>query len=227
MPSPVVFHDPAAMQRNGRIDQLAAELAQALNRSFLIQAGQPGIARDIGGQDRGELARRVHFIGLAYPAVDPGAWEMGAKLPKQARPHASKQRPRSSPFVQEPGKCAERAERRRVATIILPRGVGGIVPQVPLAQFLAFTRRTTPLKIAERNGPSDRAGIEAKRGHTARQQIGFGEECRRVVGRRTTDPVSPPFQNGGGQPIECISSRGGQHGTLLSFLVSRKDRLTH
>ncbi len=54
------FHDPAAMERHGRVDQLAAKLAEALQRAFFIQSGQPGVAHHIGGQDGGELAQRVH-----------------------------------------------------------------------------------------------------------------------------------------------------------------------
>src|SRR5262245_28059711 len=38
------LNDPAAMERDGRIDQLAAQLAQAFKRAFLIEASQPGIA---------------------------------------------------------------------------------------------------------------------------------------------------------------------------------------
>jgi hypothetical protein len=43
------FHDPAAMERNGGIDQLAPKLAQALERALFVNTGQPGIARHIGG----------------------------------------------------------------------------------------------------------------------------------------------------------------------------------
>jgi len=53
--------------------QLAAELAEALERAFLIQAGQPGVSRHIGGQDGGKLARRAH--GTSGPA-----WSNAASL---------------------------------------------------------------------------------------------------------------------------------------------------
>ena len=40
----------------------------------------------------------------------------------------------------------------------MPRRIGAILPQIPLAQFMVFTRRTKTLKIAERDGvePGDR-----------------------------------------------------------------------
>jgi hypothetical protein len=54
------FHDPAEMERYGRVDQLAAQLAEAPERAFLIQPSQPRIARHVGGQDGGKLPGRVH-----------------------------------------------------------------------------------------------------------------------------------------------------------------------
>jgi hypothetical protein len=50
------FHNPAAMERNGRVDQLPAEIAETLERAFLVKPGQSGIARYIGGQDGGNRA---------------------------------------------------------------------------------------------------------------------------------------------------------------------------
>jgi hypothetical protein len=60
------FHNPAAMQRNGGINQLAPKLAQALERALFVNTGQPGIARHIGGQDGCKLPGRAH--DLSEPA---------------------------------------------------------------------------------------------------------------------------------------------------------------
>src|SRR5262249_2266618 len=54
------FYNPAPMESHGRVDQLAAQLAEALQRAFLVHAGQPRIAGYVGGQDGGKLAGRVH-----------------------------------------------------------------------------------------------------------------------------------------------------------------------
>jgi hypothetical protein len=47
----------------------------------------------------------------------------------------------------------------------LPRRIGVILPQIPLAQFIVFTRRASSLKIAERDRIKlgDRIRIEAER----------------------------------------------------------------
>jgi hypothetical protein len=60
------FDDPAAMEGYSRIDQLAAELAEALERAFLVEPSQPRIARHIGGQNGGKLAGRVHSGSPAF-----------------------------------------------------------------------------------------------------------------------------------------------------------------
>src|SRR5262249_12618481 len=54
------LNDPAAMEGHGRVDQLAAKLAEALERAFLVNSSQPRIARHVGGQDGGKLAGRGH-----------------------------------------------------------------------------------------------------------------------------------------------------------------------
>ena len=43
------FDDPATMERNGGIDQIAAKLTQALERALFVNTGQPRIAYHIGG----------------------------------------------------------------------------------------------------------------------------------------------------------------------------------
>jgi hypothetical protein len=89
------------------------------------------------------------------------------------------------------------------------------MPQVPLAQLLAFTGRAKPPKIAKRDGfdPSDRVSIDAECGYTARQQVSlFGD---RVRARRTFCFFSPPLKNGSSQLITCVWAGGGRHGTLL------------
>lgn len=76
----------------------------------------------------------------------------------------------------------KRAERCRVGTIILPRRIVGILPQVPLAQVIGFTRRTKSQNVAERDGfcSGERIRIEPEGRHPARQQfgsLGKGAEC--------------------------------------------------
>ena len=56
----VAQRDPAAMERNGGIDQLAPKLAQALERALFVNTGQPGIARHIGREDSGKLPGCAH-----------------------------------------------------------------------------------------------------------------------------------------------------------------------
>ena len=52
--------DPAPMLLDLRITQLAADRLQRGERALLVRPHQPRIARDIGGQDRGETAGLAH-----------------------------------------------------------------------------------------------------------------------------------------------------------------------
>jgi hypothetical protein len=72
------------VERYGRIDQLTAQLAEALERAFLINAGQPRVSRYIGGQDGGKLSRCGHGrrggnkkTRFAHPF--PGAFRWGPR----------------------------------------------------------------------------------------------------------------------------------------------------
>jgi hypothetical protein len=72
------FRDPAAIERNGRVDQLAAKLSVALRRALLVGPGRPAVARHTSGQDGGQLAGRVH--GPSHGA----SWRPGSRtLPGQ------------------------------------------------------------------------------------------------------------------------------------------------
>ena len=46
--------DAAAMLGDGGIDEIAGENAETLDRPFFVDAGQPAIAHDIRGEDRGQ-----------------------------------------------------------------------------------------------------------------------------------------------------------------------------
>ena len=48
--------DAAVMLGDGRVDQLRAQRLEPRERALLVGAHQPGVAGDIGGEDRGELA---------------------------------------------------------------------------------------------------------------------------------------------------------------------------
>lgn len=50
------FYDPTVMFCDLRIEQLAADRFEALERAFLIRAHQTRISRDIGSEDRKEAA---------------------------------------------------------------------------------------------------------------------------------------------------------------------------
>ena len=58
------FDDAAPMQRDGRIDEIAAQSAQPRERALLIGAGEPAIADDIRNQDRRELSGVAQFAPL-------------------------------------------------------------------------------------------------------------------------------------------------------------------
>jgi len=74
-----VLYDPAPVLRDFRIDQLPEMSLQAFVRAFLVDAHQPRIPRDVGGQDRGETADRGHEV--------PG--EKGAFTKSTAKPTAA------------------------------------------------------------------------------------------------------------------------------------------
>ena len=57
------FDDAPVMLGDLRIDYLGADRPQPVEGSFLVRPHQPRIARDIGGQDRGEAAGRGHASG--------------------------------------------------------------------------------------------------------------------------------------------------------------------
>ena len=55
-----------------RIEELAAQRFEAFERALLIRPHQPRIARDIGGEDRGETARLSRAYHLARPFAPVG-----------------------------------------------------------------------------------------------------------------------------------------------------------
>ena len=61
--------DPAAMGGDGRVDQVAAQAAQARERALLVGAGEPAVADDIRDQDRCELAGLAHGAPLAVATI--------------------------------------------------------------------------------------------------------------------------------------------------------------
>ena len=61
-PSPVVLTMPPVMLGDRRVDQFGAQRLQPRQRAFFVRAHQPRIARDIGGEDRGETAGRAHSV---------------------------------------------------------------------------------------------------------------------------------------------------------------------
>ena len=48
-----------------RVDELAAERFEAVERAFLIGTHQPRVARYIGGKDRGETSGLGHWLSPA------------------------------------------------------------------------------------------------------------------------------------------------------------------
>jgi hypothetical protein len=58
-----IFDDAPGMLVDLRLDKLAAMRLEALVCAFLVRAHQPRIARQIGGEDRGETAGRGHGCG--------------------------------------------------------------------------------------------------------------------------------------------------------------------
>jgi hypothetical protein len=55
--------DPAMMHGDGRIDQVAPKGAEPSENSILVRASKPGVADDIGHQDRGQFAGLAHSSG--------------------------------------------------------------------------------------------------------------------------------------------------------------------
>ena len=52
--------DASVMGGDGRVDQIAAEAAQARKCPVFVRAGKPRIADDVGHQDRRELSSLAH-----------------------------------------------------------------------------------------------------------------------------------------------------------------------
>jgi hypothetical protein len=59
---PTKSRKPLPVHPAASSDELAAKLAEALERALLVQAGQPEIARNVGGQDGGKFSGRVHAM---------------------------------------------------------------------------------------------------------------------------------------------------------------------
>jgi len=58
--------DATVVDRDRRVDQVAAKRTQARQGAVLVRFGQPAEADDVGGQDRGQ------FPGLAHGAIAEG-----------------------------------------------------------------------------------------------------------------------------------------------------------
>ena len=52
--------DPPVVDRDRRVDEVAAQSAQPRQRQFLVSARQPAVADDVGDQNRRELSRLGH-----------------------------------------------------------------------------------------------------------------------------------------------------------------------
>jgi len=50
---PSALDDAAVVERNGRVNKVAAERPEARESPILVGAGKPAIADDVGHQDRG------------------------------------------------------------------------------------------------------------------------------------------------------------------------------
>jgi hypothetical protein len=60
MPSPVRFDDATAMHGNSRVDQVAPKGPEASQDAIFVRASKPGVADDIGHQDRRKLSSLAH-----------------------------------------------------------------------------------------------------------------------------------------------------------------------
>jgi hypothetical protein len=112
------FDDPPTVQGNDGIDQLATKLAQALERAFLVQTGQPRIARHVGGKDRREAAsnavlpRNRHggaLLAYCTPAIGRCA---GLRITRSAGRNPPGRRGSAESF---PGRCGVDRERVHAA----------------------------------------------------------------------------------------------------------------
>src|SRR6516225_6350489 len=76
--------DAAVMHRDGWVDQVASERTQPRQNPVLVGSGKPGVADDIGHQDRGQ------FPGLAHGANAEVARSPVSGLSMAARPRCTK-----------------------------------------------------------------------------------------------------------------------------------------
>jgi hypothetical protein len=60
-PVPGALYDPPVVERDGRIDKVAAQCAQPRQRALLVGAREPAVADDIGNQDRRQLPGLGHW----------------------------------------------------------------------------------------------------------------------------------------------------------------------
>ena len=52
--------DAAAVDGDGRVDEVAAKRPQSGENQFLVGAGEPAVADDVGGEDRREFSTLRH-----------------------------------------------------------------------------------------------------------------------------------------------------------------------
>ena len=55
--------DPSVVHGDGRVDQVAAECPEPRQNPVLVGSGKPGVADDVGDQDRGQLPGFTHGAG--------------------------------------------------------------------------------------------------------------------------------------------------------------------
>ena len=72
--------DPAMVDRDGRVNEVATQRAQPLERPLLVGAGEAAIADDICDQDSHQLSGLAHCV--------PQATDRLAQMPAQVCPNA-------------------------------------------------------------------------------------------------------------------------------------------
>ena len=65
--------EPAAMARDGRIDEVGPQRSQPRDRALFVLAGQPAVADDVGDHNRREFPGLAHPSPLSRPASEPRA----------------------------------------------------------------------------------------------------------------------------------------------------------
>jgi hypothetical protein len=147
------LHDPAVMNGDGWVDQIAAQRAKSRQDAILVRTREPAVANNIGSQDCGEFPGFDHSaspseVRLAQGPAGPSMNVRSMCAPREGGAFQWVQAPPRQPLQPEAtGSASSRARRlHALRDLVLPACSGttenGDVVEIGHAQSFAWAQKT-------------------------------------------------------------------------------------